>query len=48
MTAPIVYADTRNPYTPPVSPYMCDADRRTVKGWPKPVGQLWVRLAERT
>lgn len=49
MTAPIVYTDTRNPYTPLiVPPYMCDGDRRLLKRyvWGVPAGQLWERVAE--
>lgn len=50
MTAPIVYADTRNPMFLPVDrvdpPYLSDGDRRTRKGWPVPTGQLWERIAE--
>lgn len=49
MTAPIVYADTRRPqfFEREFSTYLSDADRRARKGWKRPAGQLWERLAER-
>ncbi len=50
MTAPLIFNHTREPNPMPAEDgrflYLSDADDRVVRGWPRPEGQLWDRLAE--